>query len=86
LGPTRRFSRGEAEAEAIRLAKEFVAANGGAGWTCGGAKPDNLAPGYKRRKNVIKWSVLFDRAIDGATVDGPAIVLVDIETGDAAFF
>lgn len=51
-----------------------------------GAKPDDLAPGYKRRKNVIKWSVLFDRAIDEATVDGPAIVLVDIETGVAAFF
>jgi hypothetical protein len=86
LGPTRRFSRGWSEAEAIRLAKEFVAANGGEEWTCWGAKPDNLAPGYKRRKNVIKWSVLFDRAIDGATVDGPAIVLVDIEAGDAGFF
>jgi hypothetical protein len=86
LGPTRRFGRGEAEAEAVRIAREFVAANGGAGWACGGAKPDDLAPGYKRRKNVIKWSVLFDCTIDGAIVDGPVIVLVDIETGDAAYF
>lgn len=81
-----RFSKGRAEAEAVRLAKVFVAANGGAGWTCIGAKPDALAPGYEKRKNIIKWSVVFDRSIDGAVVDGPAIVSVDIETGVADFF
>ena len=81
-----RFSEREAEAEAIRIAKEFVAVNGGAEWSCVGARPDDLAPGYKRRKDVIKWGVLFDRSIGGAVVDGPAVVLVDIGTGEAAFF
>lgn len=33
------FQQGEAEAEAICPAKEFVAANGGAGWTCGARSP-----------------------------------------------
>jgi hypothetical protein len=81
-----RFSRHEAEAEAIRIAGEFVAANGGSGWSCAGAKPDVLAPGYRRRKDIIKWSVLFDRSVGDAVVDGPAVVLVDIETCEAAFF
>jgi hypothetical protein len=81
-----RFSKREAEAEAVRIAKEFVAVNGGAEWSCGGAKPDDLAPGYRRRKDVIKWSVLFDRSVGETVVDGPAVVLVDIETGEAAFF
>ncbi|MDG3007279.1 hypothetical protein [Paludisphaera mucosa] len=81
-----RFSKGRAEVEAVRLAKGFVAANGGAGWTCIGARPDALSPGYKKRKNIIKWSVVFDRSTDGAVVDGPTIVRVDIETGAADFF
>jgi hypothetical protein len=81
-----RLSKREAEAEAVRIAKEFVAANGGAAWSCGGAKPDVLAPGYKRRKDVIKWSVQFDRSVGDTVVDGPAVVLVDTETGEAAFF
>jgi hypothetical protein len=80
-----RFSKREAETEAVRLAKAFVAANGGGNWTCAGAKPDDLAPGYRRRKNVIKWNVLFDRFIGVALIDGPAVVRVDIETGEAVF-
>jgi hypothetical protein len=80
------LSKGEAEAKAVRIAKEFVAANGGDGWTCGGAKPDYLSPDYKRRKNIIKWCVLFERSIGGVIFDGPAIVLVDIETGRATYF
>jgi hypothetical protein len=80
-----RFSKSQAEAQAVRLAEEFVAANGGASWTCIGAKPNVLVPGHKRRKNIVKWSVAFDRSDGGALVDGPAIVDVDIETGFAAF-
>jgi hypothetical protein len=81
-----RLSKREAEAEAIRIAKEFVAANGELERTCGGAKPDVLASGYRRRKNIIKWTVLFDRSVGGTITDGPAIVHVDIETGEAEFF
>jgi hypothetical protein len=80
-----RFSAGEAEAEAVRLAKTFVAASGGINWTCAGAKPDELTPGWRRRKNVIKWTVVFDRLIGDAHVDGPAVVRVDIETGEATY-
>lgn len=47
-------SKLEAESDAERIAGVFVAANGGADWTCKGAKPDILEPGYKRRKNIIK--------------------------------
>ena len=85
-GPSICLSKLEAESDAERIAGVFVAANGGADWTCKGAKPDILEPGYKRRKNIIKWVVLFDWRIDGVIVDGPIIVLVDIETGEARFF
>lgn len=80
-----RLSKSGAEAEAVRLAKEFVAANGYVEWTCMGAKPDSLSPGYKKRKNVIKWCVVFDRSTGTVTIDGPVIVSVDIETGAADF-
>ncbi|WP_337173788.1 hypothetical protein [Paludisphaera sp.] len=81
-----RFSKVEAEREAIRLAERLVAADGGAGWTCLGASPNVLAPGYKKRKNIIKWSVAFDRSSGGVMIDGPVVVHVDIETGAADYF
>ena len=84
-GESMRFSKRKAEAEAVRIATVFVAANGGAEWSCRGAKPDDSSPGFKRRKNVIKWSVMFDRSIGESVVDGPTIVQVDTETGGAAF-
>jgi hypothetical protein len=76
-----RRSKREAEAEAVRIAMEFVAANGVADWSCLGAKPDHRASGARRRKDIIRWSVLLERSIDGTIFDGPAGVLVNIETG-----
>jgi hypothetical protein len=80
-----RLSKGEAEREAIRLAERFVAANGGTGWSCLGASADVFAPGYRKRKNVIKWSVAFDRSSGDEIVDGPVIVHVDLDTGAADY-
>jgi hypothetical protein len=83
----RATGHGHAEdAEAVRLVRGFVAANGGDGWTCIGAEPDASAPGGKKRGNIVKWSVACDRSTDGAVVDGPALVNVDVETEAADIF
>ncbi len=81
-----RLGKSEAKSEAIRIASVFVSGNGCAGWTCLGAHPDLLAIGYKCRKSVVKWVVVFERSIDGLTVDGPGCVRVDISTGESIFF
>jgi hypothetical protein len=81
-----RLNKREAEDEAIRIAKSFVATNGRPEWKCMGAKPDVIAAGFKRRKNVIKWAVLFEISDGGKIFEGPAVVLVNIETGAAEFF
>jgi hypothetical protein len=79
-----RLSKREAELEAIRIAEEYLAARGGAfERICLAARPDTQETGYKRRKNVIKWVVLFERLIDGQPVDGPNIVMVDLDTRQA---
>ncbi len=82
----KRLCRSEAEAEAVRMAREFAAENGAGVWTCVDATPDVFSTGYERRKNFVKWNVVFDRAAaGGAIVDGPVIVQVNLETGEAEF-
>ena len=81
-----RLSKRQAEEEAIHIAKAFVCQHGNAQWPCGGAKPDIYATDYKRRKNIVRWFVLFDTSVGDVISDGPVIVKVNIETGEAEFF
>jgi hypothetical protein len=51
---------------------------------CGGARPAVLAPGSKRRKTVIKWTVTVRWIPEGGGVcDGDGVVEVDILTKEA---
>jgi hypothetical protein len=82
------ISKKEAEAEAMRIAKVFVAASIPEGslwaWECVGARPDSLSPSYMRRKTVIKWSVSIRWIPEGGGIlDGDSIVQVNIETKEA---
>lgn len=82
------ISKLEAEAEAIRIAQAFVAASIQEGspwsWECICARPDDLSPGYRRRKTVIKWNVIVRWIPErGGGFDGDGIVEVDIETKEA---
>ena len=49
-GSPMRSSRHEAEAEAVRIAKAFVASKGAAEWTCGGLKPERHGAGLQAAK------------------------------------
>ena len=82
------ISKREAEEEAIRIAEAFVSANIPEGsswdWECGGAGPDILSPGHRRRKTVVKWIVGVRWIPKGGGVfDGGSMVKVDIETKEA---
>lgn len=84
------ISKEEAEAEAMRIAKAFVAASIPVGspwaWECIGALPDVLSPGYKRRKTVIKWTAIVRWIPEGGGIlDGESIVKVNIETKEAGW-
>jgi hypothetical protein len=71
----RRHGYEEAEAEARRIAEAFVKSEvrDGGRWSmeCGQPEPDQEAPGFDRRKRVIRWRV-FVRPIpkDGSVIDG----------------
>jgi hypothetical protein len=70
-----------AEEKALALANSFLSSRNTEGWTwkCVRATPDLRAENNKNRKNHIKWSVLVEWSKSGSILDGPGIVLVDIE-------
>ena len=83
-----RLGKHEAEAEALRLADEFIAASppadGAWGWECGPARP---RPGLNGRKTFLRWDVSVRwKPKDGGVLDGgPPGVHVDLETGEVGF-
>jgi hypothetical protein len=85
----RRHGFDEARAEALQIAEAFVASKirEGSMWTmeCGEPEPDQGAPGFDRRKPIVKWSVwVRPKHLKGQTIDGgDGWVLVDIETKEA---
>jgi hypothetical protein len=84
------ISKRDAEAEALRIAEEFLAADTDPGdpmtYECLAPHPNVREPGYKLRKTVIKWCVTVSRTLqDGTIIDGPIVVLVDIQTKEARF-
>lgn len=80
------LSKRQAEEKAVRMAKAFVSQHGGAQWTCGGAKPDINATEYKRRRDLARWTVIFDASVGGVISNGRLVVKVNLESGEAEFF
>jgi hypothetical protein len=75
-----RLSKAQGEAKAIRLAERYLAAQDSKGWTfkCVSGKPDYTFSAATDRKVPTKWSVLVECSKDGATIDGPLVLVVDI--------
>ncbi|WP_252270981.1 hypothetical protein [Pseudomonas subflava] len=82
------ISNTEAEEKALALANSFLSSQSTQGWEwkCVGAKPDLTAENSKDRKIYIKWSVLVEWSKSGSILDGPSIVLVDIEKEECAIY
>lgn len=82
-----RFTRVEAEAEATRLASEFVARLPGCTTDrCVGAFPDKSAPPSPASKHPVAWLVLFKAPTPpGAAMDGGELfVTVNLEAKTVA--
>jgi hypothetical protein len=85
--PRLRFTRAEAEAEAIRLATEFVAGRPGVEpGQCVGAVPDSMAARSRCSKHPVAWVVVFKAAQPpGVVMDGGELfVRVNLETNAVA--
>lgn len=83
---TFRLSRAEAERRAVELARQHLSQLDTRGWSweCGGAKPHPLDPQDHGRKVPQRWivGVRWFRD-DGALLDGPGSIDVDVATGTA---
>jgi hypothetical protein len=82
-----RFSRAEAEAEATRLASEYVAGLAGTSTVrCIRAYPDATALRSHNSKHPVAWLVVFKASQPpGVVVDGGELfVAVDLDTGAVA--
>lgn len=75
-----RLSKAQGEAKALRLAEKHLAGQDNNGWTlkCVSAKPDYMLSPATHRKVPTKWSVIVECSKDGATLDGPMLLVVDI--------
>lgn len=80
-----RLSKSEAAQRALDLARAHVASVDARGWSweCGAASPDPINPDCRGRKTPRRWVVPVQWSKDSAILDGPGIILVDVETGDA---
>ena len=54
-------------------------------WTLSSASPDVLNPDCKGHKIATQWTVLVIYSLDGSTLDGPAVLRVNIADGSVAF-
>jgi hypothetical protein len=84
-----RYSREEAEAEAIRRAAEFVAKRSDArSWQNPRAMPNPLVPRSKASKHPVTWLVLFPPVLpDGGAIDGGELFVdVDLEANTVELF
>jgi hypothetical protein len=81
--PRLRFTLKEAEAEATRLAAEFIAARPGySSARCKGAVPDRCAPRSRSSKHPLTWLVCFVFHPPEVIMDGGELfVAVNLETG-----
>jgi hypothetical protein len=82
-----RFTREEAEAEAMRRASEFVSVLPGASTDqCVGAYPDTTAMRSRSSKHPVAWLVVFKTPLPpGVVMDsGELFVTVNLETNVVA--
>jgi hypothetical protein len=80
-----RLSKHEAALRAIQLARECIGrlpANNWE-WECGDAVPHPRDPDRRGRKVPRRWIVLVRWSRNGAVVDGPGTVVVDVAGGTA---
>lgn len=78
-----RISNQEAKEQAIVLATTYLASQPARPeWQSKAvdATPDLSATHTKNRKTVISWAVVVEWSSDGSVLDGPAILLVNIDT------
>ena len=75
-----RLSKAQGEAKAIRLAEQHLATQDSKGWVfkCVSSRPDYTMSPATGRKVPTKWSVVVECSKDGATLDGPLVLIVDI--------
>jgi len=80
--PRLRYTRAQAEAEAILLATEFVSGLPGAvSGRCTGAHPDRMAPMSGSTKHPVVWVVIFAFHPPEVLMDGGELSLtVNLET------
>ncbi len=77
----------EAEIKALALAESFLSSNDlkGWDWKCVEANPDLRSDDNKDRKTYIKWSVIVEYSKGGNFLDGPGVVLVNIQSKECGF-
>ncbi|MDO5693441.1 MAG: hypothetical protein Q4G70_13370 [Pseudomonadota bacterium] len=82
-----RIGNPEAKAKALALAESFLASRNQKGWDwkCIEANPDPLSPRCNNRKTHAKWSVIVEYSKNGSVLDGPGVILVDLQSGECRF-
>jgi hypothetical protein len=81
------LSKADAEARAMELARRFMNSQDTSGWawTIDFARADPINPDHKGRKIATGWIVIVNYTKDGAVLDGPTVLYVNIEDGSVAF-
>ena len=84
MGRVRRLSHEQAAVLATDIASTFVHSQPLKGWQCevGPATPDHTTPECDG-KTPRRWSVGVRYHREGATMDGPSVVIVNLETREA---
>lgn len=82
-----RISNVEAKEKALATAREFLSKQDTRGWqwACSDASPDKSVASLKDGKTYQQWAVLVDWSKGGSQYDGPAVLLVNIESGKCTF-
>lgn len=78
------MSLSEAATLAREVALQYAASHGMQGGILK-VGPENLR-NEKRGKIPVYWSVVFETVLDGASFDGPAVLILNLETKDVVPF
>ncbi len=74
------ISKQEAAEKALQLAVDFMRQQetNGYDWKCGATAPDVNDPHCLGRNFPTRWTVLIEYSKNGAPMDGPGILKIDI--------
>ena len=78
----RKLSRADAAAAVEKIALAYAAANGIEGKLLG-VEPDNFSL-ERRGKTPVHWVAVFESVINGVAFDGPLVVSINLEAGNAS--